>query len=127
MLEISFLILSIAFLLLAGALAAFLLRVWNAIERLLPIIERLNQALPVIIQNIQDITFNAKQTSSHIHFQAEKLSLLLEQLRPLVAVATIARGLKFKFFSRGTNAAALTKGLSAFIQTLFTQRNTKIR
>jgi len=125
MLEISFIVLSIAFLLLAGTLAAFLFQIWKVVERLLPIIEQLNQALPTIIQNIQDTTLNVKQTSSHIHFQAEKLSLLLDQLRALSVVAAIARGLKLKFFSKGTNAAALTKGLSAFVQTFLTQRNNK--
>jgi len=112
---------------LAGALAIFLFRIWKVIERILPIIEQLNQELPAILQNIQDTTLNVKQTSSHIHFQAERLSLLLNQLRSWSAIAVIARGLKLKFFSKGTNAAALTKGASAFIQTFFTQRNNKVQ
>jgi len=125
MLEISFIILSMAFLLLAVALAVCLFRVWKVMELLLPIIEHLNQALPAIIQNIQDTTLNVKQTSSHIHLQAERLSLLLNQLRVWSVVSMVARGLKLKFFSKGTNTAALTKGLSAFVQTFFTQRNNK--
>ena len=125
MLEMSFVILSIAFLLMAGTLAAFLLRVWKVIEQLLPIIEKINNALPAILRNIQDTTLNVKQTSSHIHFQVERLSLLLEQLRAWSSAFTIIRGLKFKFFPRGANSTALARGLSAFVQTFFSQRNKK--
>ena len=130
MLEVSFIILSIAFLLLAGVMVVLLYRIWKVMERFSPVIEQLNQSLPAILQNIQDTTLNAKQTSSYIHFQAERLSLLLNQLRNWSDVIALTRGLKLKFFSKGTkgaNTVALAKGITAFVQTLFTQRNNKIR
>ena len=122
MLEISFIILSVAFLLLASAMAAILFRIWKVMERLLPIIEQLNQALPMILKNIQDTTINVKHASSLVCFQLDKLSALMNQLRGWSDIASIARSsMKLNIFSRGTNAAALTRGLSAFVRTFLTR------
>jgi len=122
MLEISFVILSIAFLLLAGSLAAVFFQLWRMMQRLLPTIEELNRSLPEILRNVEDITARIKDTSSHVHFQVENLSNLLNQVHALLAVIPVVEGrlktsLLTPVLGGGRNLAALWKGVSTFVRT----------
>jgi len=122
MLEISFVILSIAFLLLAGSLAAVFFQLWRMLQRLLPAIEHLNRSLPGILRNVEDITAHIKDTSSQVHFQVENLSNRLNQVHALLAVIPVVEdrlkaGLLTPVLGGGRNLAALCKGASAFVRT----------
>lgn len=122
MLEISFVILSIAFLLLAGSLAAVFFQLWKMLQRLLPTIEQLNRSLPGILKNVEDVTAHIKDTSSHVHFQVENLSNLLNQVHALLAVIPVLEdrlktGLLTPVLGGGRNLAAFWKGVSTFVRT----------
>ncbi len=123
MLEISFIILSIAFLLLAGALAAIFFQLWKLLERLQPTIDQLNLRLPGILRNLEDVAENVKDISSQLHFQVIHLTRLVGQVQAwLEVISTLEGKLKAGLFvpalGRARNAGALWKGVSVFVRTL---------
>ncbi|HOO40584.1 MAG TPA: DUF948 domain-containing protein [Syntrophales bacterium] len=122
MLEISFVILSIAFLLLAGSLAAVFFQLWKILQRLHPAVEQLNRSLPGILRNVEDTTARIRDVSTHVHFQVENLSHLLNQLHALMAVIPVVEGSLKTGILRPVlggrrNLAALWKGVSTFVRT----------
>lgn len=123
MLEISFLILSVAFLLLAGALAAIFFQLWKLLERLQPTIDQLNLRLPGILRNLEDVAENVKDISSQLHFQVIHLTRLVGQVQAwLEVVSTLEGKLKTGLFTpalgQARNMGALWKGVSVFVRTL---------
>ncbi len=124
MLEISFIILSMAFLLLAGALAAIFFQLWKLLERLQPTIDQLNLRLPGILRNLEDVAENVKDISSQLHFQVIHLTRLVGQVQAWLEVITaveekLKAGLFVPALGRARNVGALWKGVSVFVRTLF--------
>ena len=123
MLEISFIILSIAFLLLAGALAAIFFQLWKLLERLQPTIDQLNLRLPGILRNLEDVAENVKDISSQLHFQVIHLTRLVGQVQAWLEVIStvegkLKAGLLVPTLGRARNVGALWKGVSVFVRTL---------
>lgn len=123
MLEISFIILSVAFLLLAGALAAIFFQLWKLLERLQPTIDQLNLRLPGILRNLEDVAENVKDISSQLHFQVIHLTRLVGQVQAwLEVISTLEGKLKSGLFApalgQARSAGALWKGVSVFVRTL---------
>ncbi|MBN1545460.1 MAG: DUF948 domain-containing protein [Syntrophaceae bacterium] len=117
MLEISFVILSIAFLLLAGSLAAVFFQLWRMMRRLFPTIDELNRRLPNILRDVEELTANIKGTSTHVHLQVENISRLLSQAQACLAVIPVVEG-KLREGLIGTrNLTALWKGITVFVRT----------
>jgi len=119
MLEISFVILSIAFLMLAGSLAAIFFQLWKILQRLHPAVDQLNRSLPGILRNVEETTARIKNASTHVHFQVENLSHLLNQLYALMAVIPVVEdslktGVIRPVLGGKRNLAALWKGVSTF-------------
>lgn len=122
MLEISFIILSIAFLLLAGSLAAIFFQLWKILERLHPTIDQLNLRIPGILRNLEDVAENVKDVSSQVHLQVMSLTHRLNQVQAWLEVISVMEGkLKGGLFppvmSQARNLAALWKGVSVFART----------
>ncbi|MDX9745732.1 MAG: DUF948 domain-containing protein [Syntrophales bacterium] len=123
MLEISFIILSIAFLLLAGSLVAIFVQFWKILDHLRPTIDQLNLRLPSILRNLEDVAENIKDVSSQVHFQVLHLTRLVGQVQTWIgAVSVIEEKLKAGMFpqvlGRLRNTRALWKGARVFVRTL---------
>jgi uncharacterized protein YoxC len=121
MLEISFIILSIAFLLLAGSLAAIFFQLWKILERLHPTIDQLNLRLPGILRNLEDVAENVKDVSSQVHLQVMNLTRLLSRVQAGLEVISVMEGKLKKVLSppvlgQARNLGALWKGVSVFIR-----------
>jgi uncharacterized protein YoxC len=122
MLEISFIILSIAFLLLAGSLAAIFFQLWKILERLHPTIDQMNLRLPGILRKLEDVAENVKDVSAQVHLQVMNLTRLLSQVQAGLEVVSVMEGkLKKVLFppvlGRARNLGALWKGVSVFART----------
>ena len=92
MLEISFVILSIAFLLLAGALAAVFYQLCKILQRLHPTIDQMNLRVPGILRNLEDVAENVKDVSSQVHFQVTNLTRLLSRVQAGLEVISVMEG-----------------------------------
>ncbi len=127
MLEISFIILSVAFLLLAGSLAAIFFQLWRMMRRLMPTIDHLNQSIPGILRNLEEVTANIKGASTHVQFQVENLSRLLSQVQAWMAVIPVVEdklksGVIAPAKGGARRLAALAKGVSVFARTFISCR-----
>jgi uncharacterized protein YoxC len=122
MLEISFIILSIAFLLLAGSLAAIFYQLCKILQRLHPTIDQMNLRLPGILRNLEDVAENVKDVSSQVHLQVTNLTRLLSRVQAGLEVISVMEGKLRKVLSppvlgRARNLGALWKGVSVFART----------
>jgi uncharacterized protein YoxC len=122
MLEISFVILSVAFLLLAGSLAAIFFQLWRILVRLHPTIDQLNLRLPAILRNLEEVAENVKDVSSQVHYQVTYLTRLLNQVQSWLGVIAevedkFKTGIMASVTHQATNVGALWKGVSTFVRT----------
>ena len=120
-------ILSIAFLLLAGFSIPFFLQLWRAAKGMALTLKTLNQTLPVIMKNVEEITTNVNLTTTTVHRQVEDLSLTLQKIQGtlnlLVGVEEILRrNVHLTFAKNLRTSAAIAKGIRVFLDHLVSKR-----
>jgi uncharacterized protein YoxC len=116
-------ILSAAFLLFAGFSIPFLLQIWRTAKGMSRTLDLLNESLPAIMKNLEEITTHMSQTSTTVHRQVEALAQLMHRIRGtlalLVGVEEIARrGFHLPFAPAVRTSLAVVKGLRVFMNVL---------
>lgn len=120
-------ILSVAFLLLAGFSIPFFLQLWRAAKGMDLTLQTLNQKLPVIMKNVEEITTNANLTTTTVHRQVEDLSLTLQKIQGtlnlLVGVEEILRrSVHLSFVRKVRTSVGVAKGIRVFLDHLVRKR-----
>jgi uncharacterized protein YoxC len=123
-LEIGLLIFAIALLLLVVFCIPIFLKLWRAASDVAVSLQALNQRLPIILKNLEEISENINQSTKAAHEEIQKYKETSSRFHAvidhLVTGMTILSPytVKSPVFRRMTDAIALVKGLQAFIHVL---------
>ena len=115
--EIMLIILSVAFLFLAGFFIPVLLQIRRTAKDMAETLHHLNQGLPLIMKNLEEITSNINRTTTTVHLQVAELSLALRRIQGIMGVFLgLEDVLRRRVSSRTFHTSlAVVKGVRAFI------------
>ena len=121
-------ILGAAFLLLVFFLIPVLLQLWRVTKGMTLTLQTLNQNLPMIMKNVEEITTSVNLTTTTVHRRIEELSSALNKIQGtlnlLVAVEEILRrGIHQSFARKVRTSGAIVKGLQVFLHHLLSKRS----
>ena len=119
--------LSVAFLLVAIFSIPFLLQLWRTAKSMALTLQLLNQNLPGILKNLEEITTNANRTTTIVTREVEDLSLTIRKLQGtlglLVGIEEIVRrNLHLAFAHKVRTSVAVAKGVRVFLDHLLSKR-----
>jgi uncharacterized protein YoxC len=120
-------LLGVAFLVLIGFSIPFFLQLWRVAKGLDLTLQTLNQNLPGIMKNLEEITAKVNLTSTTVHRRVEDLSLTLQKIQGtfnlLVATEEIfRRGIHHSFARKVRTSTAIAKGLQVFLSHIVGRR-----
>jgi len=123
LLEISVFILSIAFLLFALFSIPSLLQIRRTAEAIATTLRTLNENLPVILRNLEDITTHVSQATFAVNRQIGELSDSFRKLQKTVGFLSdlsqiVQAGVRIPFLNALTSLAAVAKGVRVFLSVL---------
>jgi len=121
--DIILIILSVVFLLFAGFSIPVLLQIRQTAKGLAETLQLLNQGLPVIMKNLEEITTNINWTTTTVHRQVAELSLTLRRIQGIVGVflgleEVLRRRVSFPFSRTFRTSLAVARGVRVFIDCL---------
>ena len=116
-------LLSVAFLLFAGLCVPFLIQILRTAREMAFTLQVLNQRLPLIMRNLEEITTNINRTTTTVHRQVAELSLTLQRIQGIVGVflgleEVLRRRMSFPFARTLRISMAVGRGIRVFIDCL---------
>ena len=116
-------ILSVAFLLFAGLCVPFLIQILRTAREMAMTLQLLNQRLPLIMKNLEEITTNINRTSTTVHRQVAEISLTLNRIQGIVGIflgleELLRRRMSFPFARTFRTSMAVGRGVRVFIDYL---------
>jgi uncharacterized protein YoxC len=129
-LEISVAILSIVFLLIAVLSIPFLLQIWRTAKGITTTLHMLNESLPGILKNLEEITTNINKATHTVNEQIEGLSLVAGRIQGLMRIVLdveniLRAGVRLPVFKTLRNALAVATGVKAFMKVFFSSRGSE--
>lgn len=129
-LEISVAILSIVFLLIALLSIPFLLQIWRTTKDITTTLHMLNESLPGILKNLEEITTNINKATHTVNEQIEGLSLVARRIQGLMSIVwdvenILRAGVRLPVFKTLRNALAVATGVKAFMKVFFSSRGSE--
>ena len=120
-LEISVVILSLVFLLIAGFSVPFLLQIWRTAKSMATTIEMLNESLPGILKNLEEITTSINKATYTVNEQIEALSLVSRRIQGLLGIVSdienvLHVGARLPIFKTVRNVFAVLTGVKVFLR-----------
>jgi uncharacterized protein YoxC len=120
-LEICLIISGIAFVLLVIFCIPILMQIWLASKNITVTLEILNQRLPTILKNLEEITTNINSSTAAVNREIQNVSNTVDRFHLVVDnivddiknIAPLAG--KFRFFQMIKNTMAIVKGVSVFM------------
>lgn len=119
-LEISLVVLSVVFLLIVVLSIPFLILIWRTAKSITATLHMLNQSLPGILKNLEEITKNVNNASFTVNSQIENLSLVVRRVQGAVEIFldlghVLRSGVRLPFFKTINTATAVIKGGRVFL------------
>jgi uncharacterized protein YoxC len=126
-LEIILIVLSAVFLLFTGFCIPFLIQIWRTAKGLSETLQVLNQSLPLIMQNLAEITTEINRTTTIVHHQVEDFSLTMRKVQGFLSLLVgveevVRRRVQIPFGGTLRTASALMRGGRVFFRMLFDDR-----
>jgi uncharacterized protein YoxC len=126
-LEISVVILSIVFLLIAVFSVPFLLQIWRTAKSMATTLQMLNESLPGILKNLEEITSNINKATQAVNEQIEGLTLVARRIQGLMAIVSdienvLHVGARLPVFRTFRNVFAVLTGAKVFLQAFLSSR-----
>ena len=111
------------FLLLAGFFIPVLLQIRQTAKAMAETLQQLNQALPLIMKNLEEITTRVNQTTTTVQKRVAELSLTLQRIQGIVGVfLTVEEILRRRLSSPVSRTfrttMAIARGVQVFIRCL---------
>jgi hypothetical protein len=121
--EIILILLSVVFLLFAGFSIPFLLQIWRTARGMAETLQHLNQALPVIMKNLEEITTNINRTMTTVHREVAEISMTLRRVQAIVGIflgvgEVLRHRMSFPFSRTFRTSLAVARGVRVFIDCL---------
>ena len=123
-LEIGFVFFGVALLLLVLFCIPLLLKLWRAANDVTITLKVLNERLPAILKNMEDISANINQSTTAINEQVEKYAETSRRVQTLIqqmvsgAELLTPLAIRTPAFQKITEAIALVKGARVFFNVL---------
>jgi uncharacterized protein YoxC len=126
-LEISLVVMSFIFLLIAALLIPFLIQIWRTAKSITVTLHMLNQSLPGILKNLEEITANINRATCTVNNQIEGLTHVVGRIQGTVEdfldlEQELRAGLIMPFFEKMRTVSAVLKGIRVFIDALRSSR-----
>lgn len=126
-LEISVVILSIVFLLIAVFSVPFLLQIWRTAKSMATTIDMLNESLPGILKNLDEITTNINRATHTVNEQIEGFSLIARRIQGLLGIVSdieniLNVGARLPVLKSIRNAFAVLTGVKVFLKVFLSSR-----
>lgn len=116
-------LLSVAVVLFAGLCVPFLIQILRTAREMAFTLQLLNQRLPLIMKNLEEITTNINRTSTTVHRQVAEISLTLSRIQGIVGLflgleEVLRRRMSFPFARTLRTSMAVGRGVRVFIDCL---------
>jgi uncharacterized protein YoxC len=126
-LEISVVILSVVFLLIAALSVPLLIQIWRTAKSITATLNTLNQSLPGILKNLDEITANINKATSAANNQIESISLVVRRVQGVLELfldfeQILRESLRLPFFKTIKTATAALKGVRVFLDVFRSSR-----
>lgn len=123
--------LGVAFLLIAVFSIPLFLELWRAARSMSLTLQLLNQNLPSILKNMEEVIANANRTTTIVTRDVEELSLMIRKLRGtlglLIGIEEIVRrNLNLAFVHKVRISMAVAKGIRVFLDHLLSKRHQEV-
>ena len=129
-LEISVAVLSLVFLLIAALSVPFLLQIWRTAKGITETLHMLNESLPGILRNLEEITTNINKATRTVNEQIDGLSLVVGRIQGLFSIVMdvekiLSAGVRLPVFKTLRNAVAVATGLKVFLKVFLSSRDSQ--
>lgn len=122
--EISLLIFSVALLLLVLFCIPILLKLWRAVSDVTVTLQTLNERLPAILKNMEEISTNINNSTTAINGEVQKCAVMAQRVH--VVIHEVVRGIELispralnsPLFRKMTELMAVVKGVRVFLNVL---------
>jgi uncharacterized protein YoxC len=122
LLYISAFLVSVAVLILAACCVPFLLESWRAARNIAATLQTLNENLPGILADVQEIASSYRRTAATVNREVEELAEPVQRVRCTLSDLSrdfeyiVQEGVRLPLWKRLKDFAALQKGLGAFLE-----------
>jgi uncharacterized protein YoxC len=125
--EISVVIVSIVFLIIAAFAIPFLLQIWRTTKRISETFQMLNERLPGILRNLEEVTTNINKVTSALNEQIDGLSIVAKRIQGVAGAVTdvenlLRTGIGLPVFKTLRNTVAVVTGVKVFLKALLSSR-----
>ncbi len=126
-LEIILTILSIVLLVFAGLSIPFLLQIWRTAKSMATTLQVLNQNLPAIMKNLEEITTNINLTTTTVHRQVEDFSVIVGKIQGTLGLVAgmeeiLRRNVRLNIVQKMRTTLAVVKGVRVFLDHVLSKR-----
>ncbi len=120
-LEISVVILSLVFLLIAVISIPLLLQIWRTAKSMATTMQMLNESLPGILKNLEEITTSINRATHTVNEQIEGLSLVARRIQGLLGIISYIEdvlhvGARLPVIKTVRNVFAALTGVKVFLK-----------
>ena len=120
-LEISVVILSLVFLLIAVISIPLLLQIWRTAKSMATTMQMLNESLPGILKNLEEITTSINRATHTVNEQIEGLSLVARRIQGLLGIISYIEdvlhvGARLPVIKTVRNVFAVLTGVKVFLK-----------
>ena len=127
-LEIFLIIFGIAILVLVIFCIPVLMQLWRTTKDVAATLETLNQSLPIILKNLEDITGNINSATSAVNQEVQNITGTIDRFQSVMKgivddLQSIAPAvMKLPVIQTLKNITAIAKGIRAFLDVLLVKR-----
>jgi uncharacterized protein YoxC len=129
-LEIGVFIISIVFLLLVVFSIPFLLQIWRSAKGITATLHMVNENLPGILKNLEEISTNINKATYTVNEQIEGLALVTRRIQGLLNVVLeidniFRAGVRLPVLKTFRNVLAVATGVKVFLKVFLSSRESK--
>ena len=129
-LEIGVFIISIVFLLLVVFSIPFLLQVWRSAKSIATTLHMVNENLPGILKNLEEITTNINKATYTVNEQIEGLAVYTGRIQGILSIITdidnvLRAGMRLPVFKTIRKVAAVVTGVKVFLKVFLSSRESE--
>jgi len=123
-------VVSIVFLLIAAFSIPFLLQIWRTTKGVTETLQMLNESLPGILRNLEEITANINKATHTVNEQIDGLSVVAKRIQGVLGVVTdienlLRAGIGLPLFKTLRNTIAVVTGVKVFLKVLRSSRESE--
>jgi uncharacterized protein YoxC len=123
-------VISIVVLLIAAFSIPFLLQIWRTTKSVTATLQMLNESLPGILRNLEEITTNINKATHTVNEQIDGLSVVAKRIQGMLGVVTdieglLRAGIGLPVFKTLRNVVAVVTGVKVFLKVLLSSRESQ--